>query len=146
MPLFGHALPEWTPQNIALKAVETLPDLFNQQPTQFWLYTYPPPIVFEASALIASLASYSESLRNPPVAAEPALRGAPEPILKLHAADPSSILFLQIFTAADYFTSNASLMQSVPLLDVDISAFSSPLCVSQSTSVQERRANTTPAE
>ncbi|KAI9774916.1 MAG: hypothetical protein M1840_000132 [Geoglossum simile] len=93
------------------------------QPTQFWLYTYPLPTVFETPTLITSLASYSGSLQNPPLvagAAEPALHGAPESILVPHVADPSSILFLQLFAAADYFTSNASLMQNVPLLDVDI--------------------------
>ncbi|KAI9782217.1 MAG: hypothetical protein M1839_005331 [Geoglossum umbratile] len=93
------------------------------QPTQFRLHTYTLPTVFETSALVSSLASYSESQQNPPViagAATPILRRAPVPSFRPHSTDRSSILFLQVFAAADYFTSNASLMQNIPPLDVDI--------------------------
>ncbi|KAI9863836.1 MAG: hypothetical protein M1813_003488 [Trichoglossum hirsutum] len=90
------------------------------QPTQFWLYPHTLPAVFESSGLITSLASYSESQQVLPGAAEevePVPRRAPEPGL---GPGPSSILFLQIFATADYFTSNASLMKNAPPLNVDI--------------------------
>ncbi|KAH0537035.1 hypothetical protein FGG08_006133 [Glutinoglossum americanum] len=93
------------------------------QPTQFWLYTYTIPTVFESSTLITSLASYSESRQTLPravEAAEPVLSGAPGSSRGPRNVELSSILFLQIFAAADYFTSNVSLMQNVPPLDVDI--------------------------
>ncbi|KAH0558340.1 hypothetical protein GP486_005003 [Trichoglossum hirsutum] len=84
------------------------------------LYPHTLPAVFESSDLITSLASFSESRQTLPRAAEavePAPRRAVEPEL---GTVPSSILFLQVFAAADYFTSDVSLMQAAPPVDVDI--------------------------
>ena len=36
-------------------------------------------------------------------------------------SDLDSLLFLQVFAAADYFTTNKTLMQNVPPVNVDIS-------------------------
>ncbi|KAK3320905.1 hypothetical protein B0T19DRAFT_430900 [Cercophora scortea] len=80
------------------------------QPTAFTITTYTLDTVFETPELITSLASYSTS-RQP---------FSPQGKETDHHPKESSILLLQILAAADYFTSNTSLMHTVPPVDVDI--------------------------
>ena len=84
----------------------------QQQPTAFTLDTYTLSEVFETPELITSLASYSEGRtinsagQKSPAAREP--RSA-------------SVLFLQVTAAADYFTTNKTLMHEVPPVHADLS-------------------------
>ncbi|CAF9934556.1 MAG: hypothetical protein HETSPECPRED_009266 [Heterodermia speciosa] len=80
------------------------------QPTSFTLDTYTLSEVFASPELISSLASYSEdreSTSDPPRTA---------------ARDPrhASVLFLRVIAAADYFTTNKTLMREVSPVNADI--------------------------
>ncbi|KAL2041845.1 hypothetical protein N7G274_005629 [Stereocaulon virgatum] len=85
-----------------------------QQPTAFVLDTYSLAAAFDTPELITSLAVYSESRQT---------SDSPEsdPRLQVSKAEPSAILFLRVGAAADYYTTNETLMQNVPLVNVDIS-------------------------
>lgn len=63
---------------------------------------------------MTSLATYSESRQASP---------SPDRGLDHHRVtrQPDSLLLLQVFAAADYFTTNKTLMQNVPPVNVDIS-------------------------
>lgn len=84
----------------------------TQQPTDFWLDTYPIAQVFDTPDLISSLARYSEqrqeSVLDHPKNADPAL-----PI-------PQSVLFLRIQAAASFYSLNRTLMESPPAVETDI--------------------------
>ncbi len=97
-------------------------DRATQQPTSFTLTTYTLSKVFNTPELITSLAAYSKLRQAIP---------APERDLHQHqvSSDPDSLLFLQVFAAADYFTTNKTLMHDVPPVNVEISK--SDLTVSQ---------------
>lgn len=82
-----------------------------QQPTAFHLTTYPLDTVFDTPELITSLYNYSMS-RQMLSLAPPKTAHAPE-----HEA---SIVFLRIFAAAEYFTTNATLMAYPEPVLVDI--------------------------
>jgi hypothetical protein len=56
------------------------------------------------------LANYSESRQSEPA----------EGSTSQHGGDSESLLFLRVQAAADFFASNKTLMQSPPLVDVDI--------------------------
>ena len=65
--------------------------------------------------MITSLAAYSETRQ---------LISSSHRIFDHHhqaAGQPNSLLFLQVFAAADYFSSNKKFMQNVPPVNVDIS-------------------------
>ncbi|KZM28848.1 uncharacterized protein EKO05_0008553 [Ascochyta rabiei] len=81
-------------------------------PTDFWLDTYSIAQVFDTPNLISSLASYSEQL------AEPHLKSSLDTQRTLKEAQ--SILFLRVQAAASYYSTNRSLMERPPLVDVDI--------------------------
>ncbi|KAF1982171.1 hypothetical protein K402DRAFT_340910 [Aulographum hederae CBS 113979] len=84
------------------------------QPTNFWLDTYPITTVFETPELITPLAIYSHSRTG---------SGCPNPDRTGNqgAADyNSSLLFLHIHSAADFFTTDKSLMNDPPSVSVDI--------------------------
>ena len=89
-------------------------DTAKQQPTSFTLNTYPLPEVFDTPELITSLATYSEIRQGSPLLD----RSVGHPRV---ASDLDSLLFLQVFAAADYFTTNKTLMRNVPPVNVDIS-------------------------
>lgn len=83
------------------------------QPTAFHLTTYPLDTVFDTPALITSLYNYSMSRQAPSSPSSPPKPAtAPE-----HQA---SILFLRISAAAEYFTTNATLMAHPEPVLVDI--------------------------
>ncbi|KAI9814017.1 MAG: hypothetical protein M1827_003481 [Pycnora praestabilis] len=90
------------------------------QPTGFWLSTHTLPDVFENPSLISSLALYSETRQNTPEAPTPAFYDLAQSELVPHTTESSSLLFLQISSAADYFTTNKTLMTQVPPVDADI--------------------------
>lgn len=85
------------------------------QPTAFNLDVFELEKVFSDAELITSLAKYSATRQPSPEEAsvEAARRSASQEIT-------SSILFLRILAAADYFTMNQSLMENVPPVYVDI--------------------------
>lgn len=85
----------------------------TQQPTDFWLDAYPLTHVFDTPELLASLAvnELSEKL---------SWDSAGELAGPIPAAS-ESLLFLRIQAAASFYSSNRTLMQSPPLVDVDIS-------------------------
>jgi len=92
-----------------------------KQPTSFRLETYDLPTVFETPELITSLAQYSESRQPDPIQTEdqkPSL--SPKQTTKREPDDLSSTLFLQVFAAADYYTTNKTIMKDVPPVYVDI--------------------------
>ncbi|KAF9701409.1 hypothetical protein EKO04_000099 [Ascochyta lentis] len=81
-------------------------------PTDFWLDTYSIAQVFDTPDLISSLASYSEQL------AELELKSSLDTQRTLAGAQ--SILFLRVQAAASYYSTNRSLMEHPPPVDVDI--------------------------
>jgi hypothetical protein len=85
---------------------------WKQQPTEFWLDVFPISTVWEEPSLISSLANYSELRQNTPVLS-PFNVGTGE-------ARDSSILFLRIDAAADYYTHDKNLMQQPPPVLVDV--------------------------
>ena len=89
-------------------------DTAKQQPTSFTLNTYPLPEVFDTPKLITSLATYSELRQEIPLLD----RSVGHPQV---ASDLDSLLFLQVFAAADYFTTNETLMRNVPPVNIEIS-------------------------
>ena len=77
-----------------------------KQPTRFQLHLHTLQDVFGSPDFISSLALYSESRQEAP---------------KLSTTPSSSShLLLQLSSAADYFTTNRTLMQQVPPVDVDL--------------------------
>ncbi|KAH8899684.1 hypothetical protein GQ53DRAFT_816790 [Thozetella sp. PMI_491] len=89
------------------------------EPTNFVLTTYELPTVWETPELITSLWEYSTS-RQPEsdgAAPEPRVHKSSQ---KQGGERESSLLFLQILAAADYYTANVTLMNNVPPVYVDI--------------------------
>ncbi|KAF2491846.1 hypothetical protein BU16DRAFT_516420 [Lophium mytilinum] len=81
------------------------------QPTDFWLDVHNLTHVFETPLLISSLADYSENRQ--PIDLQGPGRAQGE-------ATSHSVLLLHIHSAADYFTSNRTLMEHPPAVDVDL--------------------------
>jgi hypothetical protein len=83
-----------------------------QQPTDFWLDTFPVTHVFDTPELISSLAGYSDRARTSP------------PQKPSYTADGSataqSLLFLRVQAAASYYSTNKTLMAYPSPVDVDI--------------------------
>ncbi|KAH6717737.1 hypothetical protein DL95DRAFT_459426 [Leptodontidium sp. 2 PMI_412] len=88
------------------------------QPTSFRLDTFDLPTVFESPELITSLAQYSET-RQEVMADFPPTESQGEKDTTTHD-ELSSTLFLRVFAAADYYTTNKTLMEQVPPVYVDI--------------------------
>ncbi|KAL1634033.1 hypothetical protein SLS56_002625 [Neofusicoccum ribis] len=83
------------------------------QPTTFWLDVHPIVQVFETPELITALASYSESIPEPqPIVDDEKAHGPGD--------TPASLLFLRIQAAADFYSTNKTLMSSPPDVKVDI--------------------------
>ena len=80
------------------------------QPTTFWIEVYNITHVFDSPTLITSLATYSEQRTRQPLT-ETKHRTVGE---------QHSILFLRVQSAADFFTTNTTLMQVPPNVDVDL--------------------------
>ncbi|KAK5172548.1 uncharacterized protein LTR77_002668 [Saxophila tyrrhenica] len=76
------------------------------QPTTFWIDTFEPSAILDDEQLFQKLSDYSQSRTDK--AAKTANDQRP------------SVLFLRITAAADFFTTNATLMQHPPPVDVDI--------------------------
>ncbi|KAF1965882.1 hypothetical protein BU23DRAFT_337151 [Bimuria novae-zelandiae CBS 107.79] len=79
------------------------------QPTDFWLDTFPVDQVFDTPELLSSLAEYSQQRQS-----------APLQKLQHSSATPQSVLFLRIQAAASYYSTNKTLMEYPPPVDVDI--------------------------
>lgn len=80
--------------------------------------------VFNTPDLISSLASYAEHRRSAFLNQKETIPELITPFDDLSIADQgvrSTTLFLRISAAADYFTTNLTLMQNVPPVNVDIS-------------------------
>ncbi|KAK0634637.1 hypothetical protein B0T17DRAFT_485745 [Bombardia bombarda] len=94
------------------------------QPTSFTVNTYELETVWSTPELITSLWEYSIS-RQPTTAEEdrdqkPRIHRPEKSVMAGVEEKEASLLFLQIVSAADYFTTNATLMANVPPVDVDI--------------------------
>lgn len=83
------------------------------QPTKFWLDVHQITEVFETPLLVSSLAAYSERRQDFGL-------GDPEYTEADSSTSSKSALFLQIHSAADFFSSNRTLMEFPPAVDVDI--------------------------
>ena len=70
---------------------------------------------FNTPDLITGLAAFSESCQISPKRQYSTSR------LLEASVSPSSLLFLRVFAAADYYSENESLMHNVPPVNVDIS-------------------------
>ncbi|KAF3050648.1 hypothetical protein E8E11_006257 [Didymella keratinophila] len=79
-------------------------------PTDFWLDTYTITQVFDSPKLISSLAAYSEQL---------SLYGPFASVGKPNGGE-QSLLFLRVQAAASYYSTNRTLMDYPPPVDVDI--------------------------
>ncbi|KAL2192419.1 hypothetical protein P885DRAFT_73030 [Corynascus similis CBS 632.67] len=86
------------------------------QPTEFTISTFPVTTVWDTPELITSLHAYSLSRESP--ISEDVLPSPPKE--RDGSEREASVLFLRILAAADYYTTDASLMVSVPPVDVDI--------------------------
>ncbi len=95
----------------------------QQQPTSFLLATFQLGEVFDNPSLITSLAAYSEKRQDALFSSkEDVMQTDRSPDLSTASAGaPISTLFLRVSATADYFTTNTTLMQNVPLVEVDIS-------------------------
>lgn len=96
---------------------------FIQEPTVFSITTHPVSTVLSDPDLITSLASYSESQRPDPIALEdhfPLISSFQSSRSHPSDARDLSALFLHIQAAADYYTMNRTLMETVPPVFVDI--------------------------
>ena len=91
------------------------------QPTTFWLYTHDVPAAFATPELISSLSTFAYARQ-----AELTPEELDRMLARRIRAPPdskttqSSMLFLQIYAAANYFTLNQTLMQTVPPVLVDV--------------------------
>jgi hypothetical protein len=96
-----------------------------QQPTAFSLNTYTFSEVLDSASLMSSIVHFSDRLacletdELLEAKTRQSLSGS-GPSADVQATDSKSILFLQIYAAADYFTLNETLMTNVPPVHVDI--------------------------
>ncbi|KAK4580211.1 hypothetical protein LTR86_000414 [Recurvomyces mirabilis] len=81
------------------------------QPTTFWLDTYTVDHVFDTPPLVQSLAAFSLVRQEPN---SQLLTGGHT------GSDQESLLFLRLQAAADFFSSNTTLMQDPPPVDIDL--------------------------
>jgi hypothetical protein len=88
-----------------------------QEPTSFHLDTYDLPTVFDTPELITSLAEFSQGRQDTSKEPEPIITA--EQSFK-HTDGVSSTLFLHVYAAADYYTTNKTLMEHVPPVHIDI--------------------------
>lgn len=84
-----------------------------QHPTDFWLDTFTLPQVFENPELISALADYSESHQGTTCREE-------QPVSRDKATHTESVLFLRIYSAADFYSTNKTLMRHPPAVGVEI--------------------------
>ncbi|KAK5072538.1 hypothetical protein LTR64_004987 [Lithohypha guttulata] len=89
------------------------------QPTVFRLDTYTMAESFETSGLISSLSTYSYSRRDA-LAESDVNELVASKYVPSAGADNTSLLFLRIQAAADYFSLNKTLMEIVPPVHVDL--------------------------
>lgn len=81
--------------------------------------TYDLPTVFETPELVTSLADFSNERQMDALeVSEPSI--AKRQSFKHSYDDVSSTLFLHVYAAADYYTTNKTLMEQVPPVYVDI--------------------------
>ncbi|KAK8009266.1 hypothetical protein PG991_011817 [Apiospora marii] len=91
------------------------------QPTAFVLNTYELQTVFESAELITELSDYSLDRRQHLEAANEGGRRDDGSASKSRSRErETSVLFLQILAAADYYTTNKTLMNEVPPVYVDV--------------------------
>lgn len=88
------------------------------QPTAFWIYTHSLNSVFESANLITSLSIYSYA-RQAQLSSNDIENLQKERFVSTEGKD-TSMLFLQIQAAADYFSLNRTLMEQVPPVHVDL--------------------------
>lgn len=82
-------------------------------PTDFWLDTYPPHHVYETPALAASLARYRQQVQHHE-------QSPLEDTTQDASTDPQSLLFLRVQAAASYYSTNRTLMDFPPPVNLDL--------------------------
>jgi len=98
----------------------------QQQPTAFTLTTHTLPSTLEDASLMSSIAAFSSArlaslqTANPEPNTGKVGRGTRQPPSSSSPSPSDSVLFLRIHAAADYFTLNATLMENVPPVLVDV--------------------------
>ncbi|KAK4043533.1 hypothetical protein C8A01DRAFT_12913 [Parachaetomium inaequale] len=90
------------------------------QPTEFTLSTFSLSTVWDTPELMASLHAYSTSRQAPTPERDDDVPPLKEGSSSSSSERQASMLFLRILAAADYFTTDASLMRNVPPVHVDI--------------------------
>ncbi|KAL2169303.1 hypothetical protein VTG60DRAFT_6237 [Thermothelomyces hinnuleus] len=90
------------------------------QPTDFTVSTFPLATVWDTPELMASLRAYSVSRQSLAPEGGPPPPGSGTGSGSGTSEREVSVLLLRILAAADYYTTDASLMSSVPPVDVDI--------------------------
>ncbi|MCJ1465344.1 hypothetical protein MMC07_003962 [Pseudocyphellaria aurata] len=94
------------------------------QPTSFILETLDLNKVFNSPGLISSLAFFSEQHRSTLSNQRRLISELAPPSEDLstasHSVRSTATLFLRIYAAADYFTTNLTLMKNAPLVNVEI--------------------------
>lgn len=93
---------------------------YFQQPTTFKLDLYELPTVFETPELISDLSEYSFSRHSGVNDYQDDNQLEKTSRIGVRSERESSVLFLRIFAAADYYTTNKTLMSNVPPVYVDI--------------------------
>ncbi|KAI1471755.1 uncharacterized protein F4812DRAFT_467717 [Daldinia caldariorum] len=88
------------------------------QPTEFKVATYESQALLDAPELLSELLEYSQS-RKSADSSESQSRSMGD-TQELRSEKETSVLFLQILAAADYYTMNNTLMRNVPPVHVDI--------------------------
>jgi len=91
----------------------------NQQPTSFWPYTHTLNRTFATPDLLTSLSAYAYA-RHAQLSPEDSQRLLLRKTKARTSEIDSTLLFLQVFAAADYFSLNQTLMEIVPPVAVDV--------------------------
>lgn len=97
------------------RATNVMTDDHEQQPTQFWIEAYNVTHVFNTPSLIQDLAEFAEN-RQADLISQVAQHPAPGVV-----AASQSALLLRVWAAADYFTTDQTLMQHPLPVDINIS-------------------------
>ncbi|KAL5352754.1 hypothetical protein ACLOAV_002702 [Pseudogymnoascus australis] len=88
-----------------------------EKPTSFHLETYEVADVFKTPSLIMSLAEYSETQQRNPASVGDSIKSAIQPAT---GTTDQSLLLLSISVAADYYTTDAYLMENPSPVFVDV--------------------------
>ena len=93
---------------------QTLNSDFNQQPTAFDLSTFTADDIFHTDGLMTELNAYATLQQGPPCAVNPDPR-------HLKTTLSYITIVLRVYAAADFYSSNSTLMSNPPDVLIDLS-------------------------